>query len=213
MSPTMLLTTTTETSASSLRLPLPHNDERSTIEVTGNDQKEQQQQQGTAIASPTPLTLPKCAMPSSELYGPVESLVAMAVETQHLQPPSSHGGPSFVDAYRGLMDTIRKKDDLEMLRFILLALRTSGRGKTLTYLTQTATQHAHLIHLIVRLNPYQLRDTSNNGPAWIADYDIADAQLHLLMAIVSSNSVFLVPTLTSLWRFLTHHVQEAPVER
>lgn len=154
------------------------------------------------------MTLPKCELPPKAVYEPVETVVAAAVEAQHLLPKDSV--PPTVDAYQGLIDTLRSKKDLEMMRFVLLALRTSGKGKTLTYLTQeSTTKHAHLIHLIVRLNPYEIKveDTIRS------EYELADAQLHLLMAIVSSNSVFLVPTLNSLWKFLTVKLDNAPPER
>lgn len=149
----------------------------------------------------------KCELPPAAVYGPVEDVVASAVEAQHLLPKNSV--PPLVDAYRGLTDTLRSKKDLEMVRYILLALRTSGKGKTLTYLTQSASTHASLIHLVVRLNPYELNVKDETAP----DYGIADAQLHLLFAIVSSNSVFLVPTMTSLWKFLAVKVEQAPPER
>ena len=160
------------------------------------------------------LSIPKCELPPSAMFEPVENVVAAAVEAQHLH---TGGGPPLVDAYRGLMDTLRSKQDLEMMRFILLALRTSGQGRTLTYLTQSATKHAPLIHLVVRLNPFELSTTTtttDNQDEIKVDYAMADAQLHLLMAIVSANSVFLVPTLNSLWKLLaSNKTQQVPVER
>eukprot|EP00977_Amphora_coffeiformis_P004963 scaffold1058_cov163-Amphora_coffeaeformis.AAC.3 len=165
-------------------------------------------EKSTNVAINMEMTLPRCELPPKAVYEPAESVVAAAVEAQHLLPKDSI--PPMVDAYKGLIDTLRSKRDLEMMRFVLLALRTSGKGKTLTYLTQEAkTKHAHLIHLIVRLNPYEL----NVDGATKADYALADAQLHLLMAIVSSNSVFLVPTLNSLWKSLTVKLDNAPAER
>lgn len=160
----------------------------------------------------TELTIPKCEIPSNPEYETVASVVAAAVEEQHLKSISA--GPPMVAAYRGLMDTLRSKQDPEMMRFILLALRTSGQGQTLTYLTQSATKHAPLIHLVVRLNPYEL---ATENEEMKADYPMADAQLHLLVAVVSSNSVFLVPTLNALWKSLSastyKYDQDAPVER
>jgi hypothetical protein len=104
----------------------------------------------------------------------------------------------------------------------LLALRTSGNGKTLTFLTQYSTVHASLIHLVCRVNPYELPSPQPQVvnlaaaaavPAKMADYAMADAQLHLLVAIVSANSVFLVPTITALWKSLSYQREDAPVER
>lgn len=165
------------------------------------------------------MMLPKCKVPPKEAYEPVEAVVAAAVETQQGMTGTA-GGVGQSDAYRGLIDTLRSKKDLEMIRLVLLALRTSGQGKTLMYLTQSSKKHAQLIHLVVRLNPFELSEKttvtvtdSTITATPTIDYDIADAQLQLLMAIVSANSVFLLPTITSLWKFLTSKIQEAPVER
>lgn len=171
-------------------------------------------------------TLPKCELPPREDYEPVESLVAAAVESQQTmvgqQSGGKGGGHRVSEAYGGLIDTLRSKNDLEMVKLVLLALRTSGQGKTLMYLTQSSKAHLQLVHLVVRLNPFELTTTAasagddnnnNDKNSGCVDYGIVDAQLHLLIAIVSANSVFLVPTLTSFWRFLTAKIEQAPVER
>ena len=160
------------------------------------------------------LSIPKCEIPCNDpAYETVAQVVAAAVEEQDLHSVSNGRGPPMVDAYRGLVDTLRSKQDAEMMRYILLALRTSGQGKTLTYLTQSSEKHTPLVHLIVRLNPYELNNNDNQGVK--ADYAMADAQLHLLMALVSSNSVFLVPTMTALWKCLSNNKgeQDAPEEK
>jgi RNA polymerase I-specific transcription initiation factor RRN3 len=124
-----------------------------------------------------------------------------------------------IKSYKGIIDAIRFKNDPVMLQRLLLALRTAGNGSTLQFLASSASKHARLIHNIVRLNPFGiLTPTTIVGADQGAqqspsvNYDLADAYLHLMMALVSANSVFLVPTMTSLWKFLTFQVEDAPVE-
>lgn len=198
-------------------------DEGNPFPTITDDQKTRmtgKEDSGTAATDTSELlsfSIPKCEVPPSAVFEQVESFVAAAVEAQHTYSPAG-GGPPLVDTYKGLIDTLRTKQDLEMMRFILLALRTSGKGRTLTYLTQSATKHAPLIHLVVRLNPFELLSptmaATDNENRIKADYDMADAQLHLLMAIVSANSVFLVPTLNSLWKSLAStKTKDVPVEK
>jgi RNA polymerase I-specific transcription initiation factor RRN3 len=170
------------------------------------------------------MELPKCEFPPPETYALTERAVAQAVQEQHTRAQNRQ--PGLGVAYRGIIDTLKSTEDLEMIRMILLALRTSGKGRTLTYLTQSATTHASLIHLVLRLNPYELQKPKKKGKiprtanspvgataTVVTDYAMADAQLHLLMAIVSANSIFLVPTMTSLWKMLTFKLADAPSER
>jgi hypothetical protein len=158
--------------------------------------------------------LSKCQLPSRKEFEPVETFVANAVKEQHQL--NSDNVP--IKSYKGIIDAIRFKNDPVMLQRLLLALRTAGNGSTLQFLASSSSKHARLIHNIVRLNPF---DTPKPTTAVGADqgtqqsptvnYDMADAHLHLMMALVSANSVFLVPTMTSLWKILTSQ-QDAPVE-
>jgi RNA polymerase I-specific transcription initiation factor RRN3 len=152
--------------------------------------------------------LSKCQLPSRKEFEPVETFVANAVREQH-----EH------NSYKGILDAIRFKNDPVMLQRLLLALRTAGNGSTLQFLASSASKHARLIHNIVRLNPFGIQTPTTTVGAdqgtqqsQSVNYDLADAYLHLMMALVSANSVFLVPTMTSLWKFLTSQVEDAPVE-
>jgi RNA polymerase I-specific transcription initiation factor RRN3 len=148
--------------------------------------------------------LSKCQLPSRKEFEPVETFVANAVREQH--ELNSDNLP--IKSYKGIIDAIRFKNDPVMLQRLLLALRTAGNGSTLHLLASSSSKHAKLIHNIVRLNPFNITTTDVG-----ADYNLADAHLHLMMALVSANSTFLVPTMTSLWKILTAQVQHAPVER
>jgi hypothetical protein len=127
----------------------------------------------------------------------VEKFVEKAVREQH-----EHGddGDSQLPQYKGIVETLRIRKDRVMLHRILLALRTAGQGSTLRLLTTSKTsRHARLIHNVSRLNAFELPKTDDTKEA---DYEIADAHFHLLRAIVSSNTIYLVPMLRILWRML-----------
>jgi hypothetical protein len=156
--------------------------------------------------------LSKCQLPSRKEFEPVETFVATAVREQH--ELASDNMP--IKSYKGIIDAIRFKNDPVMLQRLLLALRTAGNGSTLHLLASSSSKHAKLIHNIVRLNPFDITTTdvgADQGTQQSVDYNLADAHLHLMMALVSANSTFLVPTMTSLWKILTSQVQHAPVER
>ena len=155
------------------------------------------------------LILPKCELPPRTELEPVETFVAAAVEEQHQQKDDTVP----LKKYKGILETFRFKNDPIMLHRLLLALRTAGNGSTLRLLTRSSSRHAQLIHQILRLNPFDLPSSAEQATQPQMEYELADAQLHLMLALVSSNSVFLVPTLTSLWKMLTHQVIDAPVER
>ena len=158
-------------------------------------------------------TLPKCKLPPPDEFGPVLTFVQNAVKEQHGRKNDTVP----VASYRGIIEAFRFKNDLAMLRHVLLALRVSGG--TLSLLTTSSTKHARLIHQVLRLNPFALAKPSKLKGGELSvdnsavDYDLADAQLHLLVAIVSSKSVFLTPTLTCLWKMLTLQQSDAPFER
>lgn len=166
--------------------------------------------------------LSKCQLPPRKEFEPVETFVANAVREQH--ELNSDNLP--IKSYKGIIDAIRFKNDPVMLQRLLLALRTAGNGSTLHLLASSSSKHARLIHNIVRLNPFDIpvptpttavgadaSDQGSNNKSQSVEYDLADAQFHLMMALVSANSVFLVPIMFSLWKILTSQVQDAPVER
>jgi hypothetical protein len=164
--------------------------------------------------------LPRCAVPPSEELQPVEAFVEAAVLEQDALAETA----SPVKNYKVILDCIRQKRDIDMLRKLLIALRTSGHGSTMHRLTSTK-KHARLIHPVLRLNPFEIPVMTGSGasssqgtppsspPVLGPDYDLADAQLHFLAAVVSSNAVFLVPTLTSTWKLLTSQREKVSRER
>jgi RNA polymerase I-specific transcription initiation factor RRN3 len=163
----------------------------------------------------TRFVLSKCQLPPRKEFEPVETFVANAVKEQH--EFKSDNVP--VQSYKGILDAIRFKNDPVMLQRLLLALRTAGNGTTLQFLASSASKHARLIHNIVRLNPFLVpattptttvgADQETQPSQSVVNYDLPDAYLHLMMALVSANSLFLVPTMTSLWNFLTSQVEDA----
>ena len=138
--------------------------------------------------------LPKCPQFSREEFQPVETFVATAVAARD----------SNSKTYRAILDSIRKPEDPLMLCKILLALR----GSTLHQLSGNPKGHAHLLHLLFRLDPF----VKEEYPILSGMHSLADAHLHLLLALVSANSVFLNPGMNALWRLLVNQV-DAPIER
>ena len=136
--------------------------------------------------------LPLCRMPEPEELQPVATFVAKAVLEQQ------EGKQSV--AYDALVNSFKHRGEPVMLHRTLLACRTSGQ--TLTLITKADGKQSHLLHQILRLNPahVQIRNVEDD----LMEFDILDALIHLLVAIVSANSVFLVPVLTRLWKLLTH---------
>jgi hypothetical protein len=164
--------------------------------------------------------LPRCAVPLAADMQPVEAFVEAAVLEQDALAETA----APVKNYKVILDCIRQKRDIDMIRKLLIALRTSGHGSTMHRLTSSNKKHARLIHPVLRLNPFELPakcasttttiSTPNSSPPSLGpDYDLADAQLHFLAAVVSSNAVFLVPTLTFAWKLLTSQRENVSHER
>jgi len=177
--------------------------------------------------------MPQCTHP--EGFAPVENYVYNSVLTRNKdQLESKNGSKGSGNAsnsdksnrgYRALLDIIRKRDDPVMLHKVLLAL---GSGATLGLITSNPSFHAHLTHLIMRLDPFTAppcltkTDQSNATIQQLSkfeasmkcfdDYRIADAHLRLCVAVVSANSTFLLPVLEMLVKFLCQEV-DAPQER
>lgn len=153
----------------------------------------------------SPFVLPKCSLPPHAEFQPVETFVANAIASRETEQESTQ-------AYRAILDCLRKREDPPMLRKVLLALRTMG--STLHQLTSSSKRHAHLLHLLFRLDPfcpYEKQDGKLQEP--ILDYSLADAHFHLILAVVSANSVFLTPGMNALWRLAHQNMEDAPMER
>ena len=125
-------------------------------------------------------------------------------------------------AYKAVLDAMRRKQDLVMLEQIFLAMRTADNGLTLHQLSSNPTKHARILHYLLRFDPFlraqrgvdvptkgqMMSPTKIDGIDAATDavkakeettvsspYSLADAYLHLILALVSANSVFLVPTM------------------
>mmetsp|Transcript_15269 Transcript_15269/g.21591 ORF Transcript_15269/g.21591 Transcript_15269/m.21591 type:complete len:842 (+) Transcript_15269:156-2681(+) len=139
-------------------------------------------------------TLQPCRMPPLKEMQPVQKFVASALLADQRSRQ-----------YLAVMDCIRKCDDPPMLRKIFIALRTAG--STLHHMTKDPNQHPQLIHVLFKIDPFVANaavTTSDNEKliAPIQDGSLADAYYHLIVALVSANSVFVGPILNGLWRIL-----------
>ena len=152
--------------------------------------------------------LPKCELPPANDYAPVEAFVHKTVLEQNLQV--NDNAP--LKPYKGILDALRIKSDLALVTKILLALRTSGNGSTLHLLASGPTKHARLIHHIVRFNPFESK-TDNTDSDEALSFAVADAHLHLLLALVSANSVYLLPTLNAMWKLLALEFEDVSIHR
>jgi len=167
--------------------------------------------------------LPKCELPERDDLEKVEMFISKAVKEQHFQTGEFQEP---VKEYRGIIDGLRSNKDLPLLRKVMIALRTSA----LTYLATNSSKHAQLIHLIVRFVPFprttmttvfQIRNENAVGMPPGAqeekeeepDFSLADAHLNLVTALVSANSLFVIPAMTTLWKMLTFQMVDAHPER
>ena len=121
--------------------------------------------------------LEPCPLPPRGELEPVLVFVSNAVKN-----PDSPNYQKLCDGFRN-----NKKTEGSMLHKLLIALRTAG----LSTIASSSSKHTRLIHYIAKLDPF----SSPND-------DVVHAHFHLLIALVSANSVFAVPTLTSLWKLL-----------
>lgn len=141
--------------------------------------------------------LPKCSLPPHEKYRPVEEFVARAIKSR-LEAP---GDANAMKTYKVILEAIRRKEDASLLHMVFLAIRTASNGSTLHHLSGNPTKHAHLLHVLLRFDPFTGNKEKDSEP--FRNYSIADAYFQLVLALVSANSVFLVPSMTSMWKLLT----------
>jgi hypothetical protein len=179
----------------------------STAELSRAEGDSLQKQQQHPVTEVDPLfVLPKCEPPTN--VEPVEIFVAAAVQEHNSNETQ------FSIRYNSIVEAFRFKKDRDMMRKLLIALRTSA----LSMLACSGNQkHAKLIHLIVRLNPFPVvteKEQIETAATTTCreDYHLADAHLHLITALVSANSLFLVPAMTALWKLLTQQMHEAPFQ-
>jgi hypothetical protein len=155
-------------------------------------------------------TIPKPVLPPKEDFDAVEIFVFDAINMRTVADASQldpEKQKSAALGYRAILELLRKQDDVELLRKILLAIRTSGSGATLGLVIRNSKKHSMLIHLIFQMDPFPLnqkhkeesgKEETDTLLRW--NLDLADAYLNLILALVSANSVFLTPSLNMLWR-------------
>jgi RNA polymerase I-specific transcription initiation factor RRN3 len=153
--------------------------------------------------------LPKCDLPPPSELEPIETFVSNAIQSQHDENPD----PTFVQGYRAIADSLRRPEDPAMLRMIITALRTAGKGSTLYQMT-SSHKHAMLTHLIFKFNsfdiPRKLKDADEQVLKPFRDYSMADAHFQLILALISAKSVNVVPAMTAVWKMLAVSREEAP---
>jgi RNA polymerase I-specific transcription initiation factor RRN3 len=149
--------------------------------------------------------LPKCELPPRKDFEPVETFVSKAVQEQHQQKDAR----VVLKNYKGIIEALRFKSDIPLLTKILLAIRTSRNA--IHCLTSVSNKHARLIHQIVRFDPFYL--PPNTKAIAAGDYNLVDAHFTLLVALVSANSVFLVPAVTALWKMIARYEENVQPER
>jgi RNA polymerase I-specific transcription initiation factor RRN3 len=158
------------------------------------------------VRSESKFILPKCELPPPNEFGPIESFVSKAVQEQHEQgadlPPNK--------GYKALTDAFRLKNDLPLLKKIMLAMRTSQN--TVHCLTSVSKKHARLIHMIVRLDPFAQGTEEQDDNNKVIDFTLVDAHFNLLVVLVSANSTLLVPTISALWKLVISQ-EDASEER
>lgn len=163
--------------------------------------------------------LPKPTIPPREEFQPIEKFVSDAINSRHvnslpatpseegeaMSSPSSNSTPAAA-GYRAILDLLRKQDDLPMLRKVYLALRTNGIEK----MSSERSKHNRMIHYIFRMTPFDFRQRESEV---MQNHSLGIAYLNFIVALTSANSVFLTPTLNSLWKRIRWTDAVTPDER
>ena len=156
--------------------------------------------------------LPKCGSPPQQEMEVVAMFVSKAVREEHQK-----SGELKVSSkeYRAIGDAIRLQKDVQLLLKVLIALRTSA----LQYLSADTKIHARLIHLIMKFVPFPNRTVQSMLTPMdpldetVDNFDLADAHLNLMTALVSANSLYVVPAVTAVWKMLTFRITDSHKER
>lgn len=170
--------------------------------------------------------LPKPTLPPREEFQPVEKFVSDSILSRHDEndtdaeesnnnssnSTSNSSSNNGAIGYRAILDLLRKKDDIPMLRKVFLAL-TSTRTNAIEKISSERSRHNRLIHLIFRINPFVFTNLNNlmqqedqqqqqRQQQDQLDYSLGETYLNFIVALTSANSVFLTPTLNSIWRLI-----------
>lgn len=162
--------------------------------------------------------LPKPILPPSLEYEEIERFVSESVKsvTSQAFDQNSEAIKASLSGYKSILEAFRKKDDPILVKNILLALRTGGNGTTLTSIISETKRHSNLLHLIFRLDSVDMNTNKDQAPTKTyikTDFGLMDAHLNLLVALVSANSVFLTPTLNTMWRSIENTDAITPTDK
>ena len=156
--------------------------------------------------------LSKCKSPPQKDIEVVSLFVSKTVREEHQKVGELSASSK---EYKAIGDAIRLQKDLPLLHKVLIALRTCA----LQYLTADTKKHARLIHLIIKFVPFPnstakcMLTPSDPLDETVENFDLADAHLNLLAALVSANSLYVVPAMTALWKMLTFRITDSHKER
>jgi hypothetical protein len=154
---------------------------------------------------PSYYNLPKCVFPPRKEMALVEKFVAGTLDSEIETSPEKEAKRRI--AYDRMTQTFRENADPDMIHKFLLALRTAGNGSTLHQLSGNPAKHVELLRVLHQLNPFQpnspkkASDKNPDQPTKLIDstlhlnFSISDAHFHLILALVSANPVFLVPSM------------------
>eukprot|EP00980_Cylindrotheca_fusiformis_P008889 scaffold1900_cov123-Cylindrotheca_fusiformis.AAC.15 len=153
--------------------------------------------------------LPQCQLPPLSELEPVEVFVMNAINSKLEASPD----PAHVQGYKALVDSIRRPTDPNMIRNVLISLRTAGNGTVLTSIATNPTVHAQLIHVIFRFSPMGPQAAPKGDEEAMKRHEanakiysqmhVMDAHLHFMLALVSAKAAHLIPVMTAVWRLLT----------
>mmetsp|Transcript_19736 Transcript_19736/g.29298 ORF Transcript_19736/g.29298 Transcript_19736/m.29298 type:complete len:725 (+) Transcript_19736:91-2265(+) len=150
---------------------------------------------------PRRFDLAPCENPPREELKPIIDFIQSSV-----RDPSSH-------AYRSMIECVRIRDDAVMFYRLLIVLRING--PILHEITTSPKKHGQLLHAIFRLDPMVIPMRLQGNSTYrslVESYKLTDAYFHLVIAIISSNSTFLIPGLTALWKLIILHSSKMEIQ-
>ena len=171
--------------------PLKKSDEKAIMtQATQNQtqtQTETADEHQSIVFQPQHLTLPKCEVPEKEIMGPIEQFLVNAMKD--------------VDGtnYNAVLQNVRRPDDAAMTYRMLIALRTT---QGVLHQLVTGDSHVRLLHLILRFDPFfipkRLKGNAEYGQL-VNSLKLTTAWLHLLVNLVSANSVYVPSVMKAIW--------------
>jgi len=116
-------------------------------------------------------------------------------------------------SYRSIIECVRVRDDAMMFYRLLIVMRING--PILHELTTSPKKHGQLLHAIFRLDPMIIPIRLQGNEAYgslVESYKLTDAYFHLVIAIITSNSTFLIPGLTAFWKLIVFHSSKMEIQ-